>query len=180
MTTTPGMLYPPAEDTCSRSPLTPPVHVRAFPYDDPCRACVYCGAIPPLRRTTPGAILAAQPGAGDADTAGTETDRGTGVGGPHERPQADGLTPIQLITRPLVLAWGTRHNRDHIREIAEHIDAELRPVHYREAADSLDKLAAARLAVAPDAIAYARAEGIRIAAEIVASTARDLTEGDTA
>jgi hypothetical protein len=111
----------------------------------------------------------AQPGRGDADTAGTETDRGTCEREPHERPQAAGLTPIQLITRPLVLAWGTRHNRDHIREIAEHIDAELRPVHFREAAASLRNYA--HRGLHPE-----RFRAFRDAANLLESTARDLTE----
>lgn len=116
----------------------------------------------------------AQPGAGATDTAGTEPDRGTGEREPHARSETAGLTPIQLITRPLVLAWGTRHNRDHVREIAEHIDAELRPVHYREAAGSIR-------AIAEDpawAWSAAHSEGMRHAAELLDSVARDLEDGD--
>lgn len=68
--------------------------------------------------------------------------------------------PVDMIARTLVLPWGTRHNREHIREVAEHIDAEIRPVHYREAADSLDKL------------------GHTAAARAVRSAAKDLEDGE--
>ncbi|GAB3224210.1 hypothetical protein GCM10027447_12600 [Glycomyces halotolerans] len=55
-----------------------------------------------------------------------------------------------------------------------------RPVHYREAADSLDGIAATRKATAPDAVAYHRAEGWAEAARALRSTAQDLDEDTTA
>lgn len=52
----------------------------------------------------------------------------------------------------------------------------LRPVHYREAAESLRGIAKARLATAPDAVATARALGLEDAADLLDSTARDMED----
>jgi hypothetical protein len=169
------MPHTPAEETCPRSPLTPPVHVRAFPYDDPCRACVYCGAIPPLERTSPRAILAAQEGRGDADTAGTETDRGTGVA---EAPGSAQEAPVDIAARILVGsdwddedAWNDEtRERDHIRDWAASVDNELRPVHFREAAASLRNYA--HRGLHPE-----RFRAFRDAADLLDSAARDLEDG---
>lgn len=52
----------------------------------------------------------------------------------------------------------------------------LKAQHDREAAASLRTIADARLATAPDALAYARAEGIAEAARLLDSVARDLSD----
>jgi hypothetical protein len=85
---------------------------------------------------------AAQPGAGDAETSGTGSGRGTGE--PRLQISTQGidgepLTGPEIISRTLVLAFGTRHHgRPFIREIAEALDAALRPIHERESAPDVD------------------------------------------
>lgn len=85
-------------------------------------------------------------------------ERGTGGPEAHGAAQAGGYTPAETIYRILVLPWGTRHNREHVREVAEGIDVEIRPAYYREVAVSLERL------------------GHTAAAKAVRSTARDLTD----
>lgn len=81
----------------------------------------------------------AQPGAGDAETSGTGSGRGTGE--PRLQISTQGidgepLTGPEIISRTLVLAFGTRHHgRAFIREIADALDAALRPVHEAAAPD---------------------------------------------
>lgn len=85
-----------------------------------------------------------------------------------------GYTAAELISRTLVLPFGTRHNREHIREVAEHIDNQTRPVHYREAAASLRALLDGLLPIDD------RTMGLRYAATRLERTARDLEdEGGT-
>lgn len=117
-----------------------------------------------------------QPGAGDPETSGTGSDRGTGE--PRLQISTQGiegepLTGSEIISRTLVLAFGTRHHdRPFIKEIAEALDAALRPVHYREAASSIRSVA--------DGMTYAwqatDAKGMRRAANLLDSTAHDLDE----
>ena len=108
------------------------------------------------------ARLAAQEPVSGPETPQGHPSEGTDVPGPEKPVQAaDSYTAAELISRTLVLPFGTRHNRGHIREIAAHIDNEIRPVYYREAAASL------------------RALGHDTAADLLDSTARDLEEGDT-
>lgn len=84
---------------------------------------------------------AAQERASGPETPQGHPSEGTGVPGPEKPLQtADGYTTAELISRTLVLPFGTRHNRGHIREIAAHIDNEIRPVHWREAAAFLRAL----------------------------------------
>jgi hypothetical protein len=82
-------------------------------------------------------VPAAQSGAGDAQPSGTASDRDTGE--PRLQISTQGidgepLSGPEIISRTLVLAFGTRHHdRPFIREIAEALDNALRPVHEREA-----------------------------------------------
>jgi hypothetical protein len=82
---------------------------------------------------------AAQPGAGDAETSGMGSGRGTGE--PRLQISTQGidgepLTGPEIISRTLVLAFGTRlHERPFIREIADALDNALRPVHEASAPD---------------------------------------------
>lgn len=135
---------------------------------------------------TPGMPHApAQPGRGDANTAGTQNSRGTGERGPHGRSEAVehgrqiAMTAMDLAEARWRHEHGQPHRRDHCETCAREAVADAaRPGHYREAADSLDKLAAARLDTAPDAIAYARAEGIKIAADRLRSAAKGMEDGE--
>jgi hypothetical protein len=119
---------------------------------------------------------APQSGAGDAETSGTGSGRGTGEPGLQISTQTidgESLTGPEIISRTLVLAFGTRHHdRAFIKEIAEALDNALRPVHYREAASSIRSVA--------DGMTYAwqatDAKGMRRAASLLDSTARDLDE----
>jgi hypothetical protein len=94
------------------------------------------------------------------NTPDPSTDRGTGQAEAHGAAQASGYTPAETIYRILVLPWGTRHNREHVREVAEGIDAEIRPAYYREVAVSLERL------------------GHTAAARAVHSAAKGLEDGD--
>jgi hypothetical protein len=137
-----------------------------------CSACAERGRVERTAMPVP----AAQPGAGDAETSGTGSGRGTGEPGLQISTQTiDGepLTGPEIISRTLVLAFGTRHHdRAFIKEIAEALDNALRPVHYREAASSIRSVA--------DGMTYAwqatDAKGMRRAASLLDSTARDLDE----
>jgi len=72
---------------------------------------------------------------------------------------------------------GQPHRRDRCEDCAREAVADAaRPVHLREAAASLYRLAARRKATAPDAVAYARAEGLDEAATLLDHTADDLTD----
>lgn len=72
---------------------------------------------------------------------------------------------------------GTPHLREHCETCAEEYWSDrLRPVHYREAAQSLRKIAAGRISTAPDALAYARAQGLAEAADLLDSVTRDLED----
>lgn len=86
------------------------------------------------------------------------------------------LTASEIISRTLVLAFGTsRHDRAELREIAEALAAALRPVHYRESAASLQGIADHW----PDtASADDLRPGLRYAAALLDHTADDLTEGN--
>jgi hypothetical protein len=124
-------------------------------------------------------VPAAQSGAGDADTAGTETDRGTGERGPHGRSEAIeqgrqiAMTAMDLAEARYRHERGQVHRREHCEDCArEAVAAAARPVHYREAAASLRNYA--HRGMHPE-----RFRAFRDAADLLASTARDLTEGDT-
>jgi hypothetical protein len=113
---------------------------------------------------------------GAPNTSETGSDRGTGVAATPVGVQAVERTPAETIYRILVLPWGTRHNREHVREVAEGIDAEMRPVYYREAAASLRAIAEHM----PDtASAASLRPGIEYAATLLSHTTDDLTEGAT-
>jgi len=72
---------------------------------------------------------------------------------------------------------GQPHRRDRCEDCAREAVADAaRPDHIREAAASLYRLAARRRATAPDAVAYARAEGLDQAADLLNRTADDLTD----
>jgi hypothetical protein len=110
-----GMPHAPAEDARGD-----------FLHDDcrvvGCSVCSERGRVEPEKRRPP-----AQEGRGDADTAGTETDRGTGV------PEAPGSTQAIEAIREV---WTSCDCDEDLAALAEAV----RPVHYREAAGSLRKL----------------------------------------
>lgn len=80
-----------------------------------------------------GARPAPQPTADAPGTVQESTDRGTGEPGLQISTQTlegEPLTGPEIISRTLVLAFGTRHHdRAFIKEIAEALDAALRPIH---------------------------------------------------
>jgi len=127
-------------------------------------------------------VPAAQPLASAPGAVQGSTDRGTGELKPHDSLQTiDGrhLTGPQVISRVLVLAFGTRHNREHIGEIADHLDAALRILHYREVVASLRKIADADEKADPPIggeVDYLR--GWRHAANRIESVAKDLEDGN--
>lgn len=129
----------------------------------------------------------AQPGAGDTDTAGTETDRGTGV------PEAPRSTQaIEELNSLHWLKWNTlartitgchcgfRADESSDCGFGDSVVAHLlevgaeaaRPVHYRDAAASLRNYAHRGLHPG-------RFRAFRDAADLLDSTARDLTEETT-
>ena len=133
---------------------------------------------------TPAGTLreAAQPPTSSPGTVQESMDRGTGDLRPHDSLQTiDGrqLTGPEVISRVLVLAFGTRHNREHIGELADHLDAALRIVHYREVVASLRKIADADEKAEPPIggeVDYLR--GWRHAANRIESVVKDLEDGD--
>lgn len=154
-----------AECTC------PPGTLLGMPIT-PRPDCPTHGTHPPAPEPASG------PGAPDP-----HTERGTGVPGPQIPAQTiDGrpLTGPEIISRTLVLVAGTsRHTRDDLRDIADELDATLRVVHARDAAQRLRDEATTRAASAPDAVAYQRAVGIHEAADLLESITDDPTEGNT-
>jgi hypothetical protein len=133
-------------------------------------------------------VPAAQPGAGATDTAGTETDRGTGERGTHGRSEVVSIEhgrQIAMTAMDLAEArWrhehGQPHRREHCEACAREAVAEAaRPVHYREAAKSIRAMADADEAAEPPIgceINYLR--GLRRAADLLDSTAHDLEDGE--
>lgn len=91
-------------------------------------------------------------------------------GCPVHSPRADYYEPA-----PGIAVVG-RQNGKTAKAIAVAVEA-ARPVHYRAAADSLRAIAVHRLATASDALAHARAEGIKEAARLLERGLED--EGDT-
>lgn len=116
-------------------------------------------------------------------TASPEPTTGTAVSGPQIPAQTiDGrpLTGPEIISRTLVLVAGTsRHNRDELKEIADELDAVIRGIHYRAAAESLRAIATSRTDSAPDAVAYQHAVGIHEAADRLDAITIDLDHDRT-
>jgi len=101
--------------------------------------CQTCGAETPIERMD----SRPQEATGATDTAGTETDRGTGAREPHARSEAT----VDIVARILVGSdWdeGVRitdiGTRETVQRMAEEIEASLRTVNYLEAAASLRNL----------------------------------------
>jgi hypothetical protein len=173
---TPGTPHAPAEDACGDL-----VHENCRVVG--CSVCAERGRVEPEKRRP-----ATQPGAGATDAAGTETDRGTGERGTHGRSEVVSIEhgrQIAMTAMDLAEArWrhehGQPHRREHCEACARQAVAEAaRPVHYREAAKSIRAMADADEAAEPPIgceINYLR--GLRRAADLLDSTARDLTEGE--
>jgi predicted RNA-binding Zn-ribbon protein involved in translation (DUF1610 family) len=142
--------------------------------------CQTCGAETPIENME----SRLQEGRGDANTAGTETDKtdkGTGEREPHGRSEAT----VDIVARILVgsdwddeKSWATEFAAAFaadVRRVGEEIDDALRPVHYREAADSLAQIAEHMPATSSAADLR---PGIQYAATLLRHTATDLEDGE--
>jgi hypothetical protein len=120
------------------------------------------------------------------NTAGTETDRGTGVSDEPRAVQAADSHWLKWNTLARTITGcqcGFQADESSDCGFGDSVVAHLldvgagssRPVHLREAADSLAQIADAATAHTPE-----WRDGVRYAASLLRHTADDLTEGDTA